>query len=82
MWTSKLSVSFSIGEKDCRVEFVNSHPMMISIFMKYLRAKNIQDDEVECGAHWKKVTSLDDSNFISTVVKHPAFPENRCLTAP
>jgi len=48
-------------EEDRRVEFVNSDPRMISVFMKYLRTKNveetrikarmmihIQDDELEC----------------------------------
>jgi hypothetical protein len=76
-------------EKDCRVEFVNSDPRMISIFMRYLRSKNvnearirirmaihIQDDERVCKDYWKKVTSLDDSNFISTVVKSPSFTTN------
>jgi len=73
-------------EDDRRVEFVNSDPRMISIFMRYLRTKDIdearirarvtihvQDDEVECKDYWKKVTSLNDSNFISTVVKSPSF---------
>ena len=72
-------------EKDCRVEFVNSDPAMISGFMRYLRTKeidearirarmtiHIQDDESECKEYWKRVTSLDDSNFISTVVKDPS----------
>ncbi|HEV2225753.1 MAG TPA: hypothetical protein VGR56_02995 [Nitrososphaerales archaeon] len=69
-------------ERDRRVEFVNSDPKMIAVFMKYLRTKDIdeerirvrmmlhrQDDELQCRNFWKKVTSLDDSNFISTVVK-------------
>ena len=73
-------------EKDCRVEFVNSDPRMISVFMKYLRTKDvdesrirarmtvhIQDDAEECKDYWKKVTSLNDANFISTVVKSPSF---------
>jgi hypothetical protein len=73
-------------EKDCRVEFVNSDPKMVSVFMTYLRTKDIeesrirarmtihiQDDELECKAYWKKVTSLNDANFISTVVKSPSF---------
>ena len=72
-------------EDDRRVEFVNSDAKMISVFMKYLRTKNIderrirarmtihvQDDESECKEYWKKVTSLKDSNFISTVVKDPS----------
>lgn len=72
-------------EEDCRVEFVNSDSRMISIFMQHLRAKNvdearirarmtihIQDDETECRDYWKKVTSLKDFNFISTVVKDPS----------
>jgi hypothetical protein len=73
-------------EKDCRVEFVNSDPVMISIFMKYLRTKNVdetrirarmtihvQDDEMKCKDYWKNVTSLSDASFISTVVKSPSF---------
>lgn len=73
-------------EKDCRVEFVNSDPRMISVFMKYLRSKDIdhrrirarmtihvQDNESECKEYWKRVTSLEDSNFITTVVKNPSF---------
>jgi len=53
--------------------------------MRYLRAKDIdekrirarmtihvQDDEAECKEFWKKVTSLGDANFISTVVKSPS----------
>jgi hypothetical protein len=74
-------------KKDCRVEFVNSDPRTISVFMKYLRTKGIDEsgirarmtplhaqyDEVECKDCWKKVTSLNDANFISTVVKSPSF---------
>jgi hypothetical protein len=73
-------------EKDCRVEFVNSDARMISIFMTYLRTKDvdearirarmtihIQDDESDCKDYWKKVTSLDEANFISTVVKSPSY---------
>jgi hypothetical protein len=73
-------------EKDCRVEFVNSDPIIISFFMMYLRTKKIdearirarmtihvQDNEGECREYWKKVTSLKDANFISTVVKSPSF---------
>jgi hypothetical protein len=69
-------------EEDRRVEFVNSDPKMISVFMKYLRARqvdesrirarmtiHIQDNESECRKYWKEVTALDDRNFISTVVK-------------
>jgi hypothetical protein len=73
-------------EKDCRVEFVNSDPRMISLFMRYLRTKEIdearirarmtihvQDNESTCKSHWKKVTSLKDANFISTIVKSPSY---------
>ncbi|HEV2389873.1 MAG TPA: hypothetical protein VGS04_04025 [Nitrososphaerales archaeon] len=73
-------------EDDRRVEFVNSDPRMISVFMKYLRTKDIdearirarmtihvQDEERECKDYWKSVTSLKDTNFISTVVKSPSF---------
>jgi hypothetical protein len=73
-------------EIDCRVEFVNSDPKMIAVFMRYLRTKDVdesrirarmtihvQDDEAECREYWKKITSLHDSNFISTVVKSPSF---------
>lgn len=73
-------------ENDRRVEFVNSDPRIISAFMQFLRTKDIeetrikarmtihvQDDETECREYWKKVTSLRDSNFISTVVKAPSF---------
>ncbi len=76
-------------EKDCRVEFVNSDPRIISVFMRYLRTKDInearirarmtihiQDDEMECKDYWKKVTSLNDDSFISTVVKSPSFTRN------
>jgi hypothetical protein len=50
--------------------------------MRYLRAEGIdesrirvrmmihtQDDEVRCRDHWKRVASVDDSNFLPTVVK-------------
>jgi len=63
-------------EDDRRVEFVNSDPNMISVFMRYLRAKDIdearirarmtihvQDDESECKEYWKKVTALRDSQL-------------------
>jgi hypothetical protein len=73
-------------EKDCRVEFVNSDPEMISLFMRYLRSKRIeearirarmaihvQDDELVCKDFWKKVTSLEDANFMSTIVKSPSY---------
>ena len=73
-------------EDDRRVEFVNSDPRMISVFMIYLRSKDIdearirarmtihvQDEERECKDYWKRVTSLKDTNFISTVVKGPSF---------
>jgi len=69
-------------EEDYRVEFVNSDPRMVSIFMKYLRGKgveerrlrirlsiHVQDDEEECKAYWKTVTGLRDYHFISPVVK-------------
>ena len=73
-------------ERDRRVEFVNSDPKMIAIFMRYLRAKGIdegrirarmtihrQDDEQRCKNYWKRVTSLNYSNFISTVVKETSI---------
>jgi hypothetical protein len=72
-------------EDDRRVESVNSDPKMISVFMRYLRTKNIderriraritlhvQDNEMRCKEYWKKVTSLNDSSFISTVMKDPS----------
>jgi hypothetical protein len=72
-------------ERDRRVEFVNSDPRMISIFMKYLRATGIyeerlkirmtihvQDDENECKKFWRAVTGTDDSNFLATIVKPPS----------
>ncbi len=33
-------------EKDCRVEFVNSDPEMISLFMRYLRSKRIEEARI------------------------------------
>ncbi len=72
-------------ELDCRVEFVNSDARMISVFLKFLRAKgvdegrlrvrmalHVQDDEEARKEYWKRVTSLDDKNFISTTVKLPS----------
>lgn len=69
-------------ERDRRIEFVNSDPKMISIFMKYLRTKGIdeeririrmlihpQDNEAACRKYWKTVTSLKDSNFISSLLR-------------
>jgi len=69
-------------EDDRRVEFVNSDPKMVAVFMKYIRAKgvdegrlrirlgiHVQDNERECKKYWMGVTGLSDSNFISTVVK-------------
>jgi len=82
-------------EDDRRVEFVNSDPRMISVFMRYLRTKNvdetrirarmtihIQDDESECREYWKKIASLNDSNFISTVVRTQVFRGSHCFLAP
>ncbi len=73
-------------EEDRRVEFVNSDPKMVAVFMKYLRSKDIieerirarltihvQDNEPRCKDYWKTVTALNDSNFIKTVVKAPSF---------
>jgi hypothetical protein len=69
-------------ERDRRVEFVNSDPRMISVFMKYLRAKHVderrlkirmtihvQDDEDECRRYWKRIIGTNDSNFLTTIVK-------------
>jgi hypothetical protein len=79
-------------EDDRRVEFVNSDPKMVAVFMRYLRTKHIdesrlrlrmtlhtQDDESECKEFWKEVTSLKDSNFISTVMKNPSFSRRPLL---
>jgi hypothetical protein len=76
-------------ERDRRVEFVNSDFRMISIFMRYIRAKKIdegrlkvrmmihqQDNEVECRAYWKSVTQLADSNFIAPSVKRTSPVRN------
>ncbi|MDA4116596.1 MAG: hypothetical protein OK442_08600 [Thaumarchaeota archaeon] len=65
---------------------MNSDPRIIAVFMTYLRTKDIEesrirarmtihvrDDKVECKGYWKKVTSLNDANFISTVVKNPSL---------
>jgi hypothetical protein len=75
----------SKNERDCRVEFVNSDPRIISLFMRYLRSKEItearirirmglhvQDDEHSCRSFWKAITGLKDSNFITTTVKEPS----------
>ncbi len=64
---------------------------MISVFMRYLRAMDVdekrikvrmmihlQDNEAQCREYWKTVTSLKDSNFISTIVKR-AGPVKRPL---
>ena len=69
-------------EEDYRVEFVNSDSKMVAVFMKYIRAKgvdekrlrlrlaiHIQDDESECKKYWIELTGLNDSNFMSTIVK-------------
>ncbi len=68
-------------ERDRRVEFVNSDPMMVAIFMKYLRTLaidenrikarlmlHLEDSETECINYWKSITNLRNSNFISSVV--------------
>ena len=73
-------------ELDCRVEFVNSDPKMVSIFLRFLRsrgvdesrlkirmANHVQDDENTCREFWKKVTGLVNRNFIATVVKAPSI---------
>lgn len=52
---------------------------MISILMKYLRTKgvderrlrirmeiHVQDDEGDCKQYWKSVTGLQDDNFIAS----------------
>jgi hypothetical protein len=62
---------------------------MSSIFMKYIRAKKIdesrlkvrmmihqQDNETECRAYWKSVTQLADSNFIAPIVKRTSPVRN------
>ncbi len=72
-------------EEDYRVEFVNSDPEMISIFMKYIRTKgveerrlrirmeiHVQDDEAECRRYWKYVTGLQDDNFIASAPRKPS----------
>jgi hypothetical protein len=69
-------------ERDRRIEFVNSDPAMISIFMRYLRARGVeegrirarltihqQDSDQECRNFWKEVTSLNESNFLPTTVR-------------
>jgi hypothetical protein len=69
-------------ERDYRVEFVNSDPAMVKIFMKYLRAKGVeesrirarislheQDNITDYQEYWKKVTSLDDSSFLTASVR-------------
>jgi hypothetical protein len=35
-------------------------------------AIHTQDDEQVCKEYWKKVTSLDDKNFMTTIVKAPS----------
>jgi len=73
-------------ERDRRVEFVNSDPRMIGIFIKYLRSKKIdekririrmmlhrQDDELKCRDYLKAVTALKDSSFLATVVKETSL---------
>lgn len=73
-------------EEDRRVEFVNSDEKMISVFMSFLRARNVDEgririrmaihddeDEASCKQHWKGVTGLDDSNFLQTIVKRPSI---------
>jgi hypothetical protein len=68
--------------RDRRVEFVNSDPRIISIFMKYIRAKGIdekrlrlrmeihtQDHEIICRQYWKRVVNAKDSNFIAPSVR-------------
>jgi hypothetical protein len=70
-------------ERDYRVEFVNSDPSMIMIFMKYLRGMGIderrirarlvihqQDDVTACEKFWMKVTSLGKPNFLMTSVRN------------
>jgi hypothetical protein len=69
-------------DRDYRVEFVNSDPIMIRVFMKYLRLKGIdenrirarislheRDDATEFKEYWKGVTSLADSNFLAPSVR-------------
>jgi len=69
-------------ERDRRIEFVNSDPRMISIFMRYLRELGVeekrirlrmtihqQDDERKCKDYWRTVTSLNDSSFLPTLVR-------------
>jgi hypothetical protein len=69
-------------ERDCRVEFVNSDPQFVSIFMRYIRAMGIdekrlrlrmeihtQDAEQSCRKYWKGIIVASDSNFIATSVR-------------
>ena len=76
-------------ERDCRVEFVNSDAQMISVFMKFLRSKgvdegririrmaiHIQDDETTCKEYWAKITGLGSASFIATVVKKQSLVRN------
>ena len=79
-------------ERDRRVEFVNSDPRLVSIFMCFLRNKDIdesrlkarmmihtQDDETECGSYWKRFALLDDYKLISTIVKKPSIAKTLTL---
>jgi hypothetical protein len=69
-------------DRDYRVEFVNSDPIMVRVFMKYLRGKGIEESRIrvrlsvhaqdnigEFQKYWETVTSLNDSNFMSASVR-------------
>lgn len=77
-------------EKDCRVELVNSNPEIISVFMRYLRSKGVDetrlrfrlaihcdDDERSCKDYWKDVTGAGDSSFIATVTRNSSVHRNK-----
>jgi len=69
-------------DRDYRVEFVNSDPAIIKVFMKFLRTKGIEerrlrarvsvhdtDDIQECEEFWMRVTSLGPPNFLLASVR-------------
>jgi len=34
---------------------------------------HVQDDEALCKEYWKRVTSLEEGNFMTTIVKKPSL---------
>jgi hypothetical protein len=81
-------------DRDYRVEFVISDPVMVRVFMMYLRGKGIDENRIgarislheqadiaACEEYWKCETSLQNSNFLSASLRRTSLARVPSLTA-